>query len=97
MTLPNLFRSLITRLRYRLKKIKCALPEPVRMEAKDLEKTFARLFATDDGKKVLGHLNGITFMRTAPPDAPDHMLRHLEGQRSLLTVIIRLIERGRAP
>ncbi|HTK83850.1 MAG TPA: hypothetical protein VL625_02085 [Patescibacteria group bacterium] len=70
------------------------VPQP-RMDIREVEKAYARLFATTDGKKVLAHLNAVTFMRTAGIDAPDNLLRHMEGQRALLASMLRLIERGR--
>ena len=66
-----------------------------RTDIREFEKAYARLFATPDGKKVLAHLNATTFMRTAGADVPDNVLRHLEGQRALLSTILRMIERGR--
>ncbi|MBI4030571.1 MAG: hypothetical protein HY370_02750 [Proteobacteria bacterium] len=65
------------------------------MDLRAIEQTFARLFSTEDGKKVLSHLAGITFMRAAAVDAADETLRHLEGQRALMATIMRLTERGR--
>lgn len=71
------------------------MPAPLRMDIREFEKAYARLFATPDGRKVLAHLNATTFMRAAGADAPDNVLRHLEGQRALLASILRMIERGR--
>ena len=74
------------------------LPEPLpseRLDVREAEKAYARLFSTPDGRKVLAHLNAVTFMRAAPPDATDFMLRHMEGQRALLASILRMIDRGR--
>lgn len=71
------------------------IPPPSRAEARDIERAFARLFATEDGKTVLSHLSTITFMRAAGMDAPDALLRYQEGQRALLASILRLIDRGR--
>lgn len=72
------------------------LPAPSRMEARDIEKAFVRTFTTEEGQKVLSYLNGQTFMRAAAQDAPDSVLRYLEGQRALLALVIRMIERGQA-
>lgn len=71
------------------------VPEPSRIEAAEVERAFARLFSTDDGRRVLAWLNGQTFQRVAAMDAPDATLRYLEGQRFVLAQIIRMIERGR--
>lgn len=67
-----------------------------RAEQKDVEKAFARLFATEDGRKVLAWLQHITFHRAASYDSSDAQLRSIEGQRSLMAMILRLIDRGRA-
>lgn len=71
------------------------MPDPSRMEARAVEQIFARVFSTEDGKKVMSHLAAMTFMRAAAMDAPDDLLRHLEGQRALMATIMRLTERGR--
>ncbi len=67
------------------------------MEQRDIEKSFARLFATDDGQKVLSHLQVMTFQRALGPTTTDEQLRYTEGQRSLVATILRLIDRGRNP
>lgn len=72
-----------------------SLPEPGAAQGKDIEKVFARLFSSDDGKRVLAYLQSITFMRAAGMDVSDRSLRYLEGQRSLMAVIVSLIARGR--
>ena len=56
--------------------------------------SFARCFAGPDGKRVLGTLKAMTLGRTLGPDAPDAALRHLEGQRHLVAVILALVARG---
>ena len=65
------------------------------MEARDIERSFTRLFASDDGQKVLAHLQTISFQRALGPGAPDEQLRYLEGQRAMVATILRLIDRGR--
>ena len=69
----------------------CPVPPP----AHNIERAFARLFATQDGKRILAHLCSITFMRASGPDAGTDILRHNEGQRALMTQILRLIEQGK--
>jgi hypothetical protein len=69
--------------------------EPGRLEQRDIERTFARLFSTEDGKKILSYLQVITFHRTLGPGSPDEQLRYMEGQRSMVATILRLIDRGR--
>jgi len=55
---------------------------------------FARCFAGPDGLRVLDTLRAMTLGRTLGPDAPDAALRHLEGQRHLVAVILALTARG---
>ncbi len=71
-------------------------PEPVRMELREVEKSFARLFSSEDGKRVLSHLQAITFQRALGAESSDQSLRYTEGQRALVASILRLIDRGRA-
>jgi hypothetical protein len=70
-------------------------PEPGRMEMSDIERSFARLFSSDDGQKVLAHLQVMTFQRALGPACPDEQLRYMEGQRAMVGTILRLIDRGR--
>jgi len=56
---------------------------------------FARCFGRPDGERVLEHLRTMTVEQSMGPAASDAMLRHLEGQRQLVTHIQGLIERGR--
>lgn len=55
---------------------------------------FARCFASDDGLRVLETLRAMTLDRALGPDASDAALRHLEGQRQLVAVILALTARG---
>lgn len=66
-------------------------------EQRDVERAFARLFSSDDGRRVLSHLQAMTFCRALGPSAPDEQLRYAEGQRALMANILRLIDRGRSP
>lgn len=72
-----------------------SLPDLSRFELRDIERTFARVFSTDDGRKVLAHLQAITFQRALGAATPDEQIRYAEGQRSLMAAILRLIDRGR--
>ena len=74
-----------------------AVPEPGRIEMRENEKAFARLFATEDGQKVLAHLQVLTFQRALGPGVADEQLRYIEGQRSMVATILRMIDRGRKP
>jgi hypothetical protein len=71
------------------------LSNPQAMSQQDIERIFARCFSTEDGKKVLAHLQVMTFSRAYGPDASDQQLRYAEGQRALVANILRLIDRGR--
>ncbi len=66
-----------------------------RLEQKDIEHCFARLFSTDDGKKVLAWLQVMTFHKVQGINSTDDQLRYAEGQRSLMAAILRLIDRGK--
>lgn len=66
-----------------------------RLEQREIERTFARVFATDDGKKVLAWLQVMTFQKVNGINSSDDQLRYTEGQRSLVASILRLIDRGR--
>ena len=49
----------------------------------------------DDGQRVLAHLQVLTFQRALGPGVADEQLRYIEGQRSMVATILRLIDRGR--
>jgi hypothetical protein len=66
-----------------------------KLEQRDIEHCFARLFSTEDGKKVLAWLQVMTFQRVQGANTSDDQLRYMEGQRSLMASILRLIDRGR--
>lgn len=71
--------------------------ESGKREMRDVEKAFARLFSSEDGQKVLSYLQVITFQRALGHASPEEQLRYMEGQRSLVATILRLIDRGRKP
>ncbi len=62
---------------------------------RELALSFARCFRGADGQRVLKHLRAMSVEQSMGPAASDAMLRHLEGQRQLVTHIQGLIERGR--
>ena len=64
-------------------------------DAREIERCFARVFSSDDGQKIIGYLQTLTFQRAMPAEATDALLRHSEGQRALVAKMLRLIERGR--
>ena len=67
-----------------------------RLEQKDIERSFARVFSTDEGKKVLAWLQVMTFHRAAGAGSTDEQLRYMEGQRGLVASILRMIDRGKS-
>ena len=69
---------------------------PASQDLREIEKSFARVFASDEGKKVLAHLQVMTFHKALSPDAGHEQLRYAEGQRALVASILRLIDRGRS-
>jgi len=71
------------------------MPDFTRMEKHNVEKAYARLFATDDGKQVLSHLQAMAFMRAYSAESSDEQIRYAEGQRALVANIMRLINAGR--
>lgn len=62
----------------------------------ELARAFARCFGSPEGETALRHLTDLTLRRALGPDAADTQLRHLEGQRQLVTYIHALVARGRA-
>jgi hypothetical protein len=70
-------------------------PEPNKTDQRDIEKSFARVFSSEDGQKVLAHLQVLTFQRAFGPGVSDDHLRYTEGQRAMVATILRLIDRGR--
>ena len=65
------------------------MPEP------DIAACFARCFRDTDGDRALSHLRRMTLDIATGPDISDARLRHLEGQRFIISQIITLVERGR--
>lgn len=68
---------------------------PEKLEQQNMERVFARLFSSDDGRKALAYLQMITFHRALAPTSSDMELRYAEGQRAMVATILRLIDRGR--
>lgn len=71
------------------------VPPVSRLEREQVEKAYARLFSTEDGKMVLGHLQSIAFMRAYGAESSDAQIRYAEGQRALVAQILRLVNAGR--
>ena len=65
------------------------------MDRDTIARAYARLFSTDDGKLVMAHLQGQTFLRMHTPDTPDSHIRFTEGQRALVNTMLRFIAVGK--
>lgn len=63
--------------------------------AAELPGVFARCFRGDDGERVLGYLTALTLGRSLGPAVSDAALRHVEGQRQLVSHVMSLVQRGR--
>ncbi len=68
-----------------------------RGDKRAMEIAYARLFLSEDGQKVLAHLQAVTFLRAYGAEASDEQLRFVEGQRALVSQVLRMIEAGRRP
>lgn len=62
--------------------------------SRDLAHAFARCFSTAAGEEVLTYLCRTFLDRRVPPTASDSVLRHVEGQRSVVSHIRSLVEQG---
>lgn len=62
---------------------------------KGLALAFARCFRGPDGERVLVHLRAMTLDQAMGPTASDATLRHVEGQRQLVSYIQSQIVKGR--
>ena len=54
------------------------------------------LFSTDIGLSVLQYLKSITIESVAGPEISDNSLRHLEGQRYIVGLIQRRVNKGKS-
>ena len=63
----------------------------------EIEKQYARAFATPAGKQVLTHLRSITIERILGQNATNEELRWWAAQNSLVHHIENLIKRGNSP
>ncbi|MEM9470102.1 MAG: hypothetical protein AAF988_08055 [Pseudomonadota bacterium] len=66
-----------------------------KIDRREIEKTFARAFLTEDGRKAAAYLQYITFNRALPPDSSENNLFYIEGQRALVSNILKLIHNGK--
>jgi len=67
---------------------------PSPFDKPQLEKIASRIFQSHEGRYLLDYLRAITIERTLGPDASDSLLRHLEGQRQLVAMLTKMVERG---
>jgi hypothetical protein len=71
-------------------------PDAARIEPPaELCRCAAACFGGPSGRLVLRHLQRLFADRRLPPSATDAELRHVEGQRSVVSHLLRLLERGR--
>jgi hypothetical protein len=61
-----------------------------KMSDREIKKTFTKCFNTREGQIALSFLRRITLERYLGPDSTTEELRHLEGQRHLVSYIISL-------
>lgn len=66
-----------------------------RIEQKNMKRVFARAFSTEDGKKALAYLQYITFYRGFGAEVSNDFLRHVEGQRSIVSTILKFVDQGK--
>ncbi len=57
------------------------------MEEREIRQTFAKCFSNREGRIVLSFLQRITLERYLGPECPNEQLRHLEGQRHIVSYI----------
>ena len=69
---------------------------PYGADTSNIATSYARLFSSEDGKRVLDHLQSTTLYKAYGPDVKSDTMHHLEGQRFMVAHILRLIERGRS-
>lgn len=67
------------------------VPHVSKLERKEIERIFSRLFKTEEGQKVLAYLQYITFHRVFSATATEEQLRHHEGERALISKILKLV------
>lgn len=68
---------------------------PVGPLTPELCRAAAACLASPNGRVLLRHLGQSFLDRRLPPTASDAELRHVEGQRSVVAHLLRLMERGR--
>lgn len=64
----------------------------LQMDEREIRQTFAKCFSSREGKIVLSFLQRITLERYLGPECSNEQLRHLEGQRHIVSYIKSLSE-----
>lgn len=72
-----------------------SVPDMAMIDRTAIARAYARLFGTTDGQVVISHLQSQTLLRAHGPDTPDNHIRYAEGQRALVTLILRQIAAGK--
>ena len=63
-------------------------------DEENLNTLFYKMFTTSGGSEVLKYLKSLTLEAVAGPEISDIQLRHLEGQRYLVGLIQRRVNKG---
>ena len=63
-------------------------------DEENLNTLFYKLFTTTGGSEVLKYLKSLSIEAVAGPEISDQSLRHLEGQRYLVGLIQRRVNKG---
>ena len=62
-------------------------PDTSQMTEQEIRQTFAKCFSSREGRIVLSFLQRITLERYLGPECSNEQLRHLEGQRHIVSYI----------
>jgi len=63
-------------------------------DEENLNTLFYKMFTTSGGSEILKYLKSLTLEAVAGPEISDTQLRHLEGQRYLVGLIQRRVNKG---
>lgn len=66
-------------------------------KSEDIAGLFASCFSGINGEKCLNYLAQQTLSRALGPNVDDGVLRHLEGQRYMVSFIMGLVQQGQTP
>ena len=69
--------------------------KPTAIPESDLAAQFARCFKGTEGDQILSHLAEITMGRPLGANTRNDTLRHVEGQRYLVSYIMTMVRKGR--